>query len=212
MAPPTKCHWNDDVIIPIYSARAHADSTVNTWVTIKVQYSWQTSSKSVNQMKRLSKLKDHLLLRSSSKKTLQFICCTDTATNTARAESHAREKPTASSSASLDEPLTPYQPTESSKLQVLQRQQGKRIRRFSPTWYAAYTWLTVCISRGKTFCVYCRYCNSNGFLNLAKKGEDAFVDTGFDNRKKALEEFGQHSQSDLHKEAVLKVRLSTRHE
>ena len=154
-------------------------------------------------------------------KTLQFNRSTDTATNTARAESRASEKPTASSSASSNEPctsecckggLTPYQPTESSKLQVLQRQQGKRIRRFSPTWYATYSWLTVCTTRGKAFCVYCRYCSSNSLLNLAKKGEDAFVDTGFDNWKKALEKFGQHSLSDLHKEAVLKIELSARQE
>ena len=56
--------------------------------------------------------------------------------------------------------------------------------------------------------MYCRYCSSK-VLSLAKKGEDAFVDTGFDNWKKALEKFVQHSQSDLHKEAVLKIELST---
>ena len=49
-------------------------------------------------------------------------------------------------------------------------------------------------------------------MNLAKKGEDAFVDTGFDNWKKALERFVQHSQSDVYKEAVLKIKLSARQE
>ena len=91
-------------------------------------------------------------------KTLQFSRSTDIATTTGSAESRVREEPTASSSVSSNEPctsecckggLTPYQPTESSKLQVLQRQQGKRIHRFSPTWYATYSWLTVCTTRGK---------------------------------------------------------------
>jgi hypothetical protein len=42
-------------------------------------------------------------------------------------------------------------------------------------------------------------------LSLAKKGEDTFTDTGFDNWKKAHERFSQHVQSSLHKEAVLKI-------
>lgn len=60
-------------------------------------------------------------------KTLQFRCSTDTATTTS-AESHAREERTALSlnesctSECCKGDLTPYQPTESSKLQVLQRQ------------------------------------------------------------------------------------------
>ena len=95
-------------------------------------------------------------------------------------EAHAREVQTASTSGFIsNEPctsecckggLTPYQPTESSKFQTLQRQQGKRIRRFSPTWYDRHSWLTVCTTRGKAFCVYCRYCSSKGLLSLAKKG------------------------------------------
>ena len=104
--------------------------------------------------------------------------------------------------------LTPYQPTEASKLQGLQRRQGKRNRRFSPTWYSTYPWLTVCTTKGKAFCVYCRYCSEKGLFHLAKKGEDAFVEVGFDNWKKAHEKFNQHSHSDLHKEALLKVELS----
>ncbi len=38
--------------------------------------------------------------------------------------------------------------------------------------------------------------------------KDAFVDTGFDNWKKAHERFSKHAQSDLHREAVLKIELS----
>jgi len=47
----------------------------------------------------------------------------------------------------------------------------------------------------------------NGLLCLAKKGDDAFVNTGYDNWKKAHEKFAQHAQSGPHKEAVLKIEL-----
>ena len=41
---------------------------------------------------------------------------------------------------------------------------------------------------------------------MAKK-EDAFVNSGFNNWKKAHQKFTQHSHSDLHKESLLKVEL-----
>ena len=41
---------------------------------------------------------------------------------------------------------------------------------------------------------------------LGKKG-DAFISNGFDNWKKAHKKFTQHTQSDLHKESILKVEL-----
>ena len=65
----------------------------------------------------------------------------------------------------------------------------------------------MCTTRGKVFCVYCRYYSSKGLLQLAKKGDDAFVLAGFDNWKKALEKFKQHSMSDLHKQALLRIEL-----
>ena len=42
-------------------------------------------------------------------------------------------------------------------------------------------------------------------LGLATKGEDNFIDTGFDNWKKAHERFSVHAQSGHHKEAVFKA-------
>ena len=104
--------------------------------------------------------------------------------------------------------LTPFQPTEASVLEKLGRKQGERYRLLSPTWYSTYPWLTICTTKGKAFCVYCRYCTGKQLLHLAMKGEDAFNDSGFDNWKKAHERFTKHAQSDLHKEAVLKIQLS----
>ena len=103
--------------------------------------------------------------------------------------------------------LVPYQPTEIGELQLLQRKQGQRYRRFSPSWYSTYPWITVCTTKGKAFCVYCRYYSSKGLLQLAKKGDDAFILAGFDNWKNALEKFKQHSTSDLHKRALLSIEL-----
>ena len=75
----------------------------------------------------------------------------------------------------------PFQPTEPSILEKLRRKQGERYSHFSPSWYSTYPWLTICTTKGKAFCVYCQYCSGKQLLNLAKKGEDAFVDSGFDN-------------------------------
>ena len=49
-----------------------------------------------------------------------------------------------------------------------------------------------------------RYCIGQGLLN-DKQGDLAFITIGFDNWKKALQRFDQHTKSSLHKEAVLKV-------
>ena len=103
--------------------------------------------------------------------------------------------------------LTPFQPKDSSTIERTRKQQGKKSRLFSPSWYSAYTWITLCTTRARVFCTYCRYCSGKGLCNLSKKGEDAFVTTGFDHWKKAHQKFTQHSQSDLHKESILKIEL-----
>ena len=45
-------------------------------------------------------------------------------------------------------------------------------------------------------------------LGLAKRGGGALILTGFDNWNKACEMFYTYVQSDIHKEAVLKVEPS----
>ena len=42
-------------------------------------------------------------------------------------------------------------------------------------------------------------------LGLAKKGEDSFIDTRFDNWKNAHEIFSLHAQFGFHKEAIFKA-------
>lgn len=104
--------------------------------------------------------------------------------------------------------LTPFQPTEAATLEKLRKKQCDRYRYFSSSWYSTYPWLTVCETRGKVFCTICHYCSEKRLLGLAKKGDDAFILSGFNNWKKAREKFDTHAKSDLHKEAVLKVELS----
>ena len=104
--------------------------------------------------------------------------------------------------------LTPFQPTDTATLEKLRKNQGDRYRYFSSSWYSTFPWLTVCVTRGKAFCALCRYCSEKNLLGLSKKGDNAFILTGFDNWKKAHERFNIHSLSDTHKEAVLKIELS----
>lgn len=109
------------------------------------------------------------------------------------------------SSSCCQETLSPFQPQDAAVISNTKRKQGKRYQAFSPTWYTSYPWLTLCTTRSKVFCMYCRYCSRKVLLGLAKKGEDSFIDTGFNNWKKAHERFSLHAQSGLHKEALFKV-------
>ena len=36
----------------------------------------------------------------------------------------------------------------------------------------------MCVTRGKAFCVVCRYCSEKNLLGLSKKGDDAFTLVG----------------------------------
>ena len=55
------------------------------------------------------------------------------------------------------------------------------------------------------FCSTCRYCYKRDLLT-DKLGEATFVTEGFNNWKKAIEQFERHARSGLHKEAILKVQ------
>ena len=101
--------------------------------------------------------------------------------------------------------LEVFQVTDESILKKTKKVQGHS-RQFCPDWYRSYPWLVLCTTRLKAYCAYCRYCNERDLLT-DKLGEAAFVTTGFNNWKKALQRFEQHSQSSLHKEAVLKLEL-----
>lgn len=94
----------------------------------------------------------------------------------------------------------PYQPKNTKILHCLARCK----RSFMSNWYKTYPWLSVCITKKKVFCFYCRYAQKQMLLNFSKRGEDTFTKTGYNNWKKALEKFKNHSLSITHCEAVMK--------
>jgi len=137
-------------------------------------------------------------------------------------ESSSLRSPTAP--ASLDQPLAgnstvhsstacellcchsldkPYQPRDDKSLSCLTNCK----RNFMAHWYKDYPWLSVCITKQKVFCYYCRYVDQHCTLNFSNRGEDTFTTNGFNNWKKALEKFKTHALSITHREAVMKFQL-----
>lgn len=66
--------------------------------------------------------------------------------------------------------LTPFQPTDTATLKKLRKKQGDRYHCFSSSWYSTFPWLAVCVTRGKAFCVVCRYCSEKNFWDYLKRG------------------------------------------
>ena len=93
-----------------------------------------------------------------------------------------------------------YQPRDNSTLSLFTRKD----RKFLPTWYGKYPWITLCSSQRKVYCLYCRFAHKHKLFYFSKKGEDAFATLGFDNYKKAIEKFKAHAASNSHQEAQLK--------
>ena len=58
----------------------------------------------------------------------------------------------------------------------------------------------------KSHCVHCTYCDTRGLLK-DKLSDSAFISSGFNNWKKALQQFEQHAQSNAHKESLLRIEL-----
>ena len=73
--------------------------------------------------------------------------------------------------ASMDKP---FQPKDKNTLQNLASK-----RNFQPQWYKKFPWLSVCLTRKKVFCLYCRYCTRQNLITFSKMGENAFTITGF---------------------------------
>ncbi len=73
-------------------------------------------------------------------------------------------------------------------LEVIKKSRGQRYGQCCTDWYEAYPWLVLCASRSKAFCGYCCYGKFKGLLT-DKNADLAFIDTGFNNWKKALGRF-----------------------
>lgn len=77
---------------------------------------------------------------------------------------------------------------------------GKDMRDFRGAWFEQFHWLEYSVSKNKAYCFYC-------YLFKPRKtnhyGSDVFVETGFDNWKRAIEKFTEHvgGVNSLHNEA-----------
>lgn len=67
-----------------------------------------------------------------------------------------------------------------------------------------FPWISVCVSRKKAFCLYCKYAKNHDIITYSKCGENVFTDIGFQNWKKAVDRFKAHEISHFHQEAKSK--------
>ena len=65
-----------------------------------------------------------------------------------------------------------YQPNESTILSLF----TNKGRKFLPAWYSKFPWITLCTTRKKVYCAYCRYAYKHQLFTFCKKGDDAFWD------------------------------------
>ena len=79
------------------------------------------------------------------------------------------------------------------------------------SWYKKHIWITLCVSKKKIFCLYCRYAViHNMFSPCGIKPDAAFTTRGFENMIKATERFLSHDGSAPHNEAKMKWELKFR--
>ena len=106
-------------------------------------------------------------------------------------------------SACCSDVTKPYQPTNKHLLSVMTNGD----RNFIARWYTTYNWLTLCTERKKAFCFYSRFAQQKGILTFSSKAEPVFTSIGFNNWRKAIAKFKNHTTSSAHAEAVLKWQM-----
>ena len=87
---------------------------------------------------------------------------------------------------------------------------AKNGRNFMVGWYSKHPWITLCLTKKKVFCIFCRYARLHKTLLFSTKYNYAFSLKGYDNMKKALDNFQAHDCSESHMEAKMKWNLSRR--
>ena len=61
--------------------------------------------------------------------------------------------------------------------------------KFNSTWFQLYPWLTLCKTKKKVYCIYCRSAAKHDLLSFSKNASCAFIKDGYGNCKKAIERF-----------------------
>ncbi|XP_046548889.1 zinc finger MYM-type protein 1-like [Haliotis rubra] len=99
----------------------------------------------------------------------------------------------------------PYQPNAASTLKKTTTKPG---RSFSFSWFHEYPWLTLCTTRNKVFCFYCRlaYGKDSDLQKhpTSRQPEATFISEGFNNWKKSGDKFKKHDKSSYHRDALAK--------
>ena len=99
----------------------------------------------------------------------------------------------------------PYQPRNRAILPTM----ANSGRNFVERWYNSYPWLprSLCTTKKKAYCFYCRNAVQQGLLTFSSKAEEAFSRNGFNNWRKALENFEVHAHSLARGEATMKWQM-----
>ena len=94
----------------------------------------------------------------------------------------------------------------------LGKEQGKPTRRFQDSWKRTYTWLSYDSEKQRVFCSTCVTATNKGLPKptMARQIDSfrCFVESGFNNWKKALYTFQSHERSDLHRASVAVFKAS----
>ena len=99
-----------------------------------------------------------------------------------------------------DNYLKAFQPKDDTTIKSLKSATGKA-KSFQTSWYCQFPWVTVCVTRKRVFCLYCRHAEKYQPLTFSRCGEKVFTEVGFQNWKKAIEKFRCHEGSRSHQEA-----------
>ena len=94
----------------------------------------------------------------------------------------------------------PFQPVN----QVVLASLANKGRNFVVNWFKQFPWLTLCLTKKKVFCFYCRHISQRERLTFSKNFSCAFIRDGFNNWKKAIKKFNDHESNHTHHEARMK--------
>ena len=94
----------------------------------------------------------------------------------------------------------PFQPVN----QVVLASIANKGRNFVVNWFQQFPWLTLCLTKKKVFCFYCRHISRHEHLTFSKNFSGAFISDGFNNWKKAIKKFNDLESSHTHLEAKMK--------
>lgn len=71
----------------------------------------------------------------------------------------------------------PYQPSSKQLLGSLSHSK----RNFQYDWIKKFSWITLCLTIKKVFCLYCRYAYLHNLFTFSKSADKAFSTSGFNN-------------------------------